>query len=63
MESYILHIYRKDTEPLSEECRRKTDQQCMVGVLELVKSEQRLAFHSADELWALLGKTEGKLSG
>lgn len=56
MESYILHIYRIDESKNQEQLRRKTDQYHMVGVVELVASERRIPFHSAEELWNLLAK-------
>ncbi len=60
MESYILHIYRKDGLPRQDLSRRKTDKCHMTGVLELVASEQRLPFHNAEELWDLLANNNRK---
>lgn len=60
MESYILHIYRKEDPTSQQYSRRKTDQNRMAGVLELVASERRIPFHSAEQLWDLLTRASSK---
>jgi len=60
VESYILHIYRKEEPPRQALTRRKTDLCQMAGVLELVASEKRISFHNAEELWELLTKSSNK---
>lgn len=42
MESYVLRIYRRDGEGR------------LTGLVERVETQERLAFHSARELWSIL---------
>lgn len=54
MESYILHIYRRDPAEATPGKRRALDHCDLVGLLEGAGDDQRLAFHDIEELWALL---------
>lgn len=44
MESYIVHVYRRDA---GEPTR-------LAGLVEIVESGTRRAFHGSEELWAIL---------
>ena len=54
VESYVLHVYRLQTPSAGQKARRVTDRLQVVGVLEMSVSEQRLPFHTIEELWELL---------
>ena len=52
MESYIVRVLRREQ-------TQKDSAAHLDGVVEMVESGTRRAFHSADELWAILGEVEG----
>jgi len=54
VESYVLHIYRREKQSDVQHARRLTDQYQLIGVLEESVSEVRRPFHSLEELWNLL---------
>jgi hypothetical protein len=54
MESYVLHIHRRTPANATPGKRRALDRCDLVGLLESVGDGQRLAFHSMEELWAML---------
>lgn len=60
MDSYVIHIYRRETATADERHQRLTDRHQLIGLLELVEQERRLPFRSMEELWALLNE-EGDL--
>lgn len=48
MESYIVRIYHRDQQ----------DPAPVDGVVEIVRSGEKLAFHDSGELWRILASTE-----
>ena len=52
MDNYIVRVLRREQ-------TQKDSTAHLDGVVEMVESGTRQAFHSADELWSLLGGTGG----
>ena len=48
MESYIVRVYQRDQQ----------DPTLMKGVVEVVESGEKRAFHASEELWRILASTQ-----